>query len=178
MQKLMSVALLLALAATSACKKDEGAAAPVEKKEAPKVEPKTVFTCKLQVAKKVTGDFSGDATGADEKATLEAAWTAVCAKLPEGDRPSCRDQSKFQSTQSGGSATAGKKTTYTVTIKLVPVATAFDGAGKSEANEDEACKQANAEACKAAGETGDCVAGGAYEAKNIMKSSEKTTVGM
>jgi hypothetical protein len=169
-----TLALPLALALHfAACTKPDGATTSVVDAAA-LAAPKTTYTCKLQVSKKAPGpEYSGTATGDDEAKTLAAAWADVCGKLPEADRPACKDDVRFRWTESGGSIVAKGKTSYTKTITLVPVVLGYDGKGTSAASEDEACKLATAEACKAAGAAAaDCTAGGEYEAKNIMKTSE------
>jgi hypothetical protein len=134
---------------------------------------KTSYTCKIFVAKKAEGEFKADASDADPAKAEEAAWTAVCAKLPEADRASCRDDKKFTAQKVSASASAGGPTTHTVSIELKPIAPEFDGEGTSDESQDKACAAALEAACSKAGEKGDCVAGGKFQ-QNGKSTSKKT----
>lgn len=135
---------------------------------------KTSYTCKIFVAKKVEGDYKADASDADPAKAEEAAWTAVCAKLPEADRPNCRDEKKFRPQKMSASMSAGGPTTHTVTIELIPELPEFDGEGASDESKEKACGAALEAACAKAGEQGDCLAGGKFEKKG--ESTSKKTV--
>lgn len=134
---------------------------------------KTSYTCKIFVAKKVEGEFKADASDADPAKAEEAAWAAVCAKLPEAERASCRDEKKFMAQKASASVSAGGPTTHTVTIELKPIAPEFDGEGSSDESQDKACAAAMEAACSKAGEPGDCVAGGKFQ-QNGKATSKKT----
>lgn len=164
---LLALGLTVTLTGTTGCKKEE-------KTPAAKAGPKTTYGCFVQVAKKpAITEVSGQASNADEKAATEAAWTDVCAKLPEADRPDCRDPKKWAASLGTGSGSAnGGPTTYTVTVKLEPITPVFTGKAKSEVDEATACKDARANACEQAGEKGDCVAAGTFAEKGQGTSKE------
>ena len=106
----------------------------------------------------------------------DAAWKAACDKLPAADQPDCHNKDKWQPADSEATMTANGNSTTTVTITLTQVMPEYKGRGESTTNKDDACKTAVAEACKKAGEQGDCVAAGGYE--QTSKSVESTSVGM
>lgn len=149
-----------------------------KKEEAPKAEATVVqHKCTIQVAP--AGDplrVEGSASGEDEAAVLEAAWTDACAKLPEADRASCKDEGKFDVVISGGSATSGGKTHYSKTIALQAKVAQHEGRGESDKSKEEACKAAIAEACTAAGASGDCVAAGTHQKRGESSSTSTQRV--
>lgn len=140
-----------------------------ESSPAPAKTRKTTHTCTLQVSKKADGEFTATGSGEDPAKAEEAAWAEVCAKLPEAERASCRDEAKWAATKTSSSSTSGEATTHTTTLKLVPVAPSFDGEGTSEQSSDEACKAALAAACERAGAPRDCLAAG-YEKKGEART--------
>lgn len=129
--------------------------------------PVRTYGCSLEVSKRTDGEYVGKGEGEDAAQAEAAAWTDVCAKLPEAERASCRDETKWSATKSSSSATAGETTTHTVTIQLVPIAPTFAGEASSEVSSAAACEAALAEACARAGAPGDCLSAG-YEKKNEM----------
>lgn len=134
---------------------------------------RTSYTCKIFVAKKVEGKVKADASDADPAKAEEAAWTAVCARLPEADRASCRDEKKFSAQKMSASMAAnGGATNHTVTIELEAIAPEFDGEGASDESKEKACGAALAAACAKAGETGDCLAGGKFEKRGESTSKK------
>lgn len=133
--------------------------------------PKTTHSCSVQVSEKAGGDYTGKGTGEDPAKAEEAAWTDVCALLPEAERASCRDESKWSVTKTSSSATSGGTTTHSTTVTLVAIAPVFDGEGTSEQSSDEACKAALADACAKAGAQGDCLAAG-YEKKGEARTKK------
>ena len=134
------------------------------------------YICKIHVKKKASQPVTADGSDPDEAKATDAAWKAVCDKLPAADQPNCKDKDKWAPSLATMSATVNGKKSTTVTIKLEQQMPETKGKGSSSTSEDEACKAATLEACKKAGETGDCVAAGTYE--QAGKSTEKTTVGM
>lgn len=156
----LSALILVALAACGGAKEVPAAA----------TKSVTKHSCKIMVSKKAE-EFKGTANGDDQAKVEEAAWADVCAKLPEADRPSCKDESKFSVSKSGGSANAGGATSYNTNITLSAKHPTLDGSADSEVSKDEACKAALTRACEAAGEKGDCLAGGKFEKKGESSSS-------
>lgn len=161
-------ALFAGLVALTAC--DSGS------KDTP-AETKTVtkHTCTRMIGKKGV-EYKGTAQGDDQAKVEEAAWTDVCAKLPEADRPNCKDESKFMVAKSGGSVNAGAGTTYNTNITLTSKHPQLEGKSESEVSKEEACKAALTKACEAAGEKGDCIADGKYESQGEMSSSSTSKV--
>lgn len=161
---LLSV-LTLAVAACTQEAKTEPAAKP----EATTV---TEHRCSVQIvpADAPTG-AEGKASGEDEAAVLDAAFADACAKLPEDARADCKDEGKFEVTIAGGSATADGKTNYTKTVTLKAKVATVEGRGTSTTSKDEACAAAVAEACKAAGASGDCVAAGTHQKRGESSST-------
>lgn len=143
--------------------------------EAPKADAtKTSHTCKIMIAPKLGGPYKADASDADAAKAEEAAWTAVCAKLPEAERAGCRDDKKFSVNKMSASMSAGGPTTHTVTLELTAIPPEFSGEGASDESQDKACAAAVEAACTKAGDKGDCVAGGKFEQRG--KSTSKKTV--
>lgn len=153
-------AIGLALAFGLACGKGEDAA-----KTKTEATPVRTYRCALEVSKRAAGEYIGKGEGADAAQAEAAAWTEVCAKLPEAERASCQDETKWSATKSSQAAEAGEATTHTVTIQLVAIAPGFAGEATSEVSSAAACEAALAEACAQAGAPGDCLAAG-YEKKN------------
>ena len=135
----------------------------------------TKHTCTKMIGKKPV-EYKGTANGDDQAKVEEAAWADVCAKLPEADRPSCKDETKFMVMKSGGSANAGAGTSYNTNITLTSKSPQLEGKSESETSKEEACKAALIKACEAAGEKGDCLADGKYESQGEMSSSTSTKV--
>jgi hypothetical protein len=158
----------LGLAAAAGC---SGGAkeAPAETKSV------TQHTCTRIIAKKAV-EYKGTANGDDQAKVEEAAWADVCAKLPEADRPNCKDESKFMVMKSGGSANAGAGTSYNTNITLTSKHPQLEGKSESETSKEEACKAALLKACEAAGEKGDCIADGKFESQGEMSSSKTSKV--
>ncbi|MDC0721380.1 hypothetical protein [Nannocystis bainbridge] len=132
--------------------------------------PKTEYRCSIQVANKAS-EFSGKGNGEDPAKADEAAWTDVCAKLPEAERPSCRDESKWSMTKSSMSASGGGPTAHSTTLTLVAIAPMVDGEASSAVSSEEACKAALTDACAKAGSPGDCLAAG-FEKKGEARSKK------
>lgn len=132
-------------------------------------------SCTVKVAAKASPViYEGRAEGPDREKVEEAAWADVCAKLPAALRESCKDESKWSMSISGGSASAGGPTTFSKTITLQEKVEerVFSGEAASQASLDEACAAATLAACKAAGAEGDCVAAGLFEPRG--RSSQTT----
>jgi hypothetical protein len=167
--KLYAIALALAVAATACGKKNDSAgSAPSGGTE---------YGCTIFIKKKATGaPVQGQATDPDEAKATEAAWKDACGKLAAADQPDCQNKDKWTAAVSTGSMTMNGKKSSTVTIKLEQNVPQVKGKAKSSTSEDDACKQAVADACKKAGAAGDCLAAGGFEQQG--KSTEKTTGGM
>ena len=162
---LHSLLLLLPLAACAQEAKTDAAAKP----EATTV---TEHRCTVQIA--AAGEptrVEGEASGEDEAAALEAAYADACTRLPEDARADCKDEGKFEVMIAGGSATADGKTNYSKTVTLKAKVATVEGRGASTKSKDEACAAAVAEACKAAGATGDCVAAGTHQKRGESSST-------
>jgi len=132
-------------------------------------------SCEVRVAAKAApARYEGRAEGPDEAKVEEEAWADVCAKLPEELRESCRDESKWSVSSSGGSASAGGPTTFSkkITLEQKMEEKIFSGQAASHTSLDEACAAATLAACKAAGAEGDCVAAGSFESRG--RSSQTT----
>lgn len=161
-------AILVSALGLAAC--DSGAKdTPAETKSV------TKHTCTRIIAKKGV-EYKGTANGEDEAKVEEAAWADVCAKLPEAERPNCKDADKFMVMKSGGSANAGAGTNYNTNITLTSKHPQVEGKSESETSKEEACKAALAKACEAAGEKGDCLADGKFESQGEMSSSQTSKV--
>ncbi|WAS95418.1 hypothetical protein [Nannocystis punicea] len=132
--------------------------------------PKTEYRCSIQVSK-TASEFTGKGNGEDPAKADEAAWTDVCAKLPEAERATCRDETKWTVTKSSMSASGGGPTSHSTTLALVAIAPMFEGEAFSEASSDEACKAALADACTKAGSPGDCLAAG-FEKKGEARTKK------
>jgi hypothetical protein len=139
---------------------------------APASKATTRHSCTIMLARKAE-EYKGNASGEDEKLTLEAAWTAVCAKLPEAERAHCKDESKYGVMKMVGSGTSGGKTNYNIDLTLTSKPPTHEGKGESETAKEEACKTALEQACKAAGESGDCLASGKLEKQGQSTSSQR-----
>ncbi|MEZ4450121.1 MAG: hypothetical protein R3B09_11645 [Nannocystaceae bacterium] len=155
------------------------AACSSEKKSEPKAEAMTVtlHKCMIQVAP--AGDpakFEGTAQGEDETVVLEAAWTDVCAKLPEADKPTCKDDGKWEVMISGASGTLDGKTNYNKNVVLKARVETKDGSAESDKTMEDACKAATIEACKAAGAEGDCIAAGTHQKRGESSSTSTQRV--
>ncbi|MBZ5708770.1 hypothetical protein [Nannocystis pusilla] len=163
---MMSVLWLAACLTVPACG-GGGEAAPSAGTPA---SPKTEYRCSIDVAR-AGGEFTGKGSGEDPAKADEAAWTDVCAKLPEAERPTCRDETKWTVTKSSMSAGGGGSTTHSTTLTLVAIAPTFAGEATTEVSSDEACKAALADACSKAGAPGDCLAAG-YEKKGEARTKK------
>lgn len=155
----------------AACLAGAGCGGGGEAAEAQAASPKTTYRCSVQVSKKSSGEFTGKGSGEDPAKADEAAWTDVCAKLPEADRPTCRDEKKWSMTKSSMSASGGGPVTHSTTLTLTAIAPQFDGEGTSEASSEEACAAALSDACTKAGSPGDCLAAG-FEKKGEARSKK------
>lgn len=133
--------------------------------------PKTEYRCSMQVAKKSSGELTGKGNGEDPAKADEAAWADVCAKLPEAERATCRDETKWSVSKSSMSASGGGPVSHSTTLTLVAIAPMFDGEASSEVSSDEACKAALADACTKAGSPGDCLSAG-YEKKGEARTKK------
>ena len=169
----MKKALLLSFLLLACSKKADNSAAKGSAAAEKPASGGTVYTCFDQIAAKAE-TFEGTSSGPDEKKAEAEAWATACAKLPAADQPNCHDASKFDVAQSGGSAGAGGKTTYTKTIKLTSHVETVQAEAKSNVSSDEACKAARVDACKKAGAEGDCVAGGKFEQKGHGTGTESS----
>lgn len=168
----LSVMFAIGLVALSACGKKEEAAGDKKASGPGKI---SQHECEIQLAKKPSGEpLTGQGTAEAEADAKEAAWKDVCGKLPAADQPNCRDNNKFMASTGIGAAQTNDKTTYTVTITLSPVQTMVTGTGKSDKDSDAACKAATDDACKKAGEPGDCLASGKWTQGG--KSTSSATV--
>jgi hypothetical protein len=136
-------------------------------------EAKTQYRCGLQVSKKTSGQYSGKGSDADAAKADELAWADACAKVPEAERATCHDETKWQVTKSSMSASGGGPVTHSTSIQLVAIAPAFDGDGQSDVSSEEACKAALEVACAKAGAPGDCLAAG-YEKKGESRSKTRS----
>ncbi|WP_096327770.1 hypothetical protein [Nannocystis exedens] len=154
-------------ACLAGCGGGGGDEAAPSKPQGPTIE----YRCSIQVAKKSTGEFTGKGNGEDPARADEAAWTDVCAKLPEAERPTCRDETKWSVSKSSMSAGGGGPTTHSTTLTLVAIAPLFEGEASSATSSDEACKAALADACTKAGSPGDCLSAG-FEKKGEARSKK------
>lgn len=165
---MVSVSWLAACLAVAAC--GGGGEATPSTPSTP-ASPKTEYRCSIQVAKKASGEFSGKGSGEDPGKADEAAWADVCAKLPEAERATCRDETKWSMTKSSMSASGGGPTAHSTTLTLVAIAPTFDGEATTDVSSEEACKAALADACTKAGASGDCLAAG-YEKKGEARTKK------
>jgi hypothetical protein len=138
----------------------------------------STYECSLEVAKKPTSyegkaQMDGDATPELEAEVEKAAWADACAKVPEAQRTDCKkDSPKFTWSAGGGTFTVNGKTSVSKNITVTERTDGFAGKATSDKSADDAHAAALAQACKAAGASGDCVASGAYEERNDMRSRE------
>lgn len=158
-----SAALAAGLAVLTACGGGGSGSAPGRT---------TKHSCTIMVARKVTGEFKGSASGDDRAKAEEAAWVDACARLPAADRAGCKDPAKFSPATSTGSGTANGVTSYSVQVTLTPVVTVVEGKAEAGTSKEEACQAALGQACAAAGEPGDCLAGGKFEKKGEISGSQ------
>jgi hypothetical protein len=101
-------------------------------------------------------------------ASEDAAWAAVCAELPEARRGDCRNQDLF----AAQTATLTMNDQPTITVELTEKKASHEAKATSGESQDDACQRARADACKAAGADGDCVASGAFEETGRMAGSQ------
>jgi hypothetical protein len=148
-----SLALIVCLFAAACSKKEEAAKTP-EKKAAP-VE-KTLHSCLIQIKKKAE-PVQGTGSAATEDEAKAKAFDDACAKLPEADRADCKDTKKWSATVT--TMKTDKEVGATVKLETNVI---WTGKSKGHANADEACKAANAAACKEAGDAPDCVDAGRF----------------
>lgn len=146
--------VLSCLTVLAAC----GGEAPRKQQVEPAVSVVDMHHCTISLARKSAEVYTGTASDPDPGKAREAAWTDACARLPEAARAVCREPQRFAPVETTGSADG--KATHTVT--LTPVAGKVEGKAEHEPDKAAACKAALLRACLAAGEKGDCVAGGGY----------------
>lgn len=159
------IALLVALPALPALTACGGAETPA--KAAAK------HSCTIMVAKKAPAEVKGSGSSEDKAKAEEAAWADACARLPEAERAGCKDPTRFSPAVSTGSASAnGGPTNYNVNVVLQPLVPTVEGKAEVETSKEDACKVALEKACEAAGEKGDCLAGGKFEKKGEISSSQ------
>jgi hypothetical protein len=126
--------------------------------------PTESHTCKIIVAVD-----HGDTKYSGNGATEDEALAAACEKIPEDQRGECKNEDKFS--KATATMTLNDQTQFTVTLK--PKSAEFEAEKASDESQEIACTAALEEACKAAGETGDCVASGKYRKTGEMASSTR-----
>ncbi len=162
-----------ALAGLSGCEGEDADA-----KSKTQTESKTTYSCEITVAA-VPGEpesYKGQAQTTSEAEAEKQAWDAVCVKLPEADRGDCRDNDKWKYAKGTMSGELAGGATHSVTITLTRAVKPVEhssGSIESESSEEEACKEALAKACEAAGAPGDCLAAGTHEERG--RAAGKTT---
>jgi Na+-transporting NADH:ubiquinone oxidoreductase subunit NqrF len=133
------------------------------------------YKCKIFIKKKAAPPIEASASDADKAKATDAAWKAACDKLPAADQADCHNKDKWSAQVSEATMTANGTSSTTITLKLEQQMPELKGKGVATTNKDDACAAALADACKAAGAQGDCVAAGGYE--QTGKSVESTVGG-
>lgn len=114
--------------------------------------------------------YEGAGSGKD---ALDQAWQAVCEKLPEADRPDCRNDERFHATVSSFER-RGRKA---YVVRLVPILPQFDGRGSSDSSASHARGLATQAACTAAGAQKNCVSTGSFEIQREIAVTRTTLFG-